>query len=1026
MTNILINKRKLTRILQLSACFLLMGIGILSAGGAYAQDGKIIAGTVVDATGEPVIGASIVEKGTTNGTGTDTNGNFSLNVSQGVTLVISYIGYVSQEIVIGNQTRLNVTLEEDYQALDEVVVVGYGTQKRSDITGAIASVGAKDFIQQQAFRSTDILQGRVAGVHVTNMSGSPFAATKIRIRGANSINGGNDPLYVVNGLVGGSMPAAEDIESIEVLKDASATALYGSRGANGVIIVTTKKGVAGKTQISLDVYGAMQTPSNLYDMLDAGTFAQAYNYTSGATAYSNEEYLKFKETGGTDWQRTVLRENAWIQRYRLNISGGTEKVRYYASAYYNKHEGLIPRRNSESFGFSNRLDADLYDNLKLEWDMDISHSYNRNHDGGEMLGGATSILFGALVWAPTDPLYTDEAKTQYLYAGNNGPTESNPFIDVMERNVNSKGIGASSNMALTWEIIKGLTAQYRLYLNYDANGYYEFKNRDYMRGGDPYANGRKTESARYFQNLVLNYHKTLGDHSFGLTGVVEANQYSNNNLSAQNSEFSDAVLGYWGMGQGANRTMGVGYENDALLSYVGRVNYNYAGKYYLTATYRVDGSSKFADGNKWGYFPSASVAWRASEEGFIKDLDLFSNLKVRASYGVTGSQAVDRYATISKLQREDVFLASHTTIYGYTALVTNPDLTWESTAQADFGIDVGILNNRISATLDLYNKDTYDLLLQEPMPIVNGGDKVWRNKGKMNNKGVEFSLNVIPVATKDLTWEISANLAKNVNEIVDIGQDEPLFLRESWGNNDGILDPQSHILQKGLSMGSLYGYKCLGVWQLDEAEEAAKFGAKPGQWKYADISGPDGKPDNKISTDDRTVIGNGTPDFIYGLNTSVTWKNFDANLMLQGAQGSSMLNVIYGIANTVHGRSRSITMRDGWENRWTPLNPSNEFADPRDAGAITNNFNVDNWIQNSSFLRVKNLSVGYTFRQDLTKLGDIRIYVSSQNLFTFTKYKGFDPEAASTGDKGRDTATGIDSGVNPTPRVFTFGAQLKF
>jgi TonB-linked SusC/RagA family outer membrane protein len=993
----------------------------VTPGESVLQQGGIT-GYVYDATGEPIAGVNVVVKGAAGtGTVTDIDGRFTLNVTAGTELEISFIGFQTQTVRAAG--GMKVSLTEDAKALEEVVVVGYGTQRRSDITGAIASVGPKDFIRQQTFRSTDILQGRVAGVQVTNTSGSPFAATKIRVRGTNSINGNNDPLYVTNGVVGGGMPAAEDIESIEVLKDASATALYGSRGANGVIIVTTKKGTVGKTQISVDAYGALQTPSNLYDMLDAATFAQAYNYTSGGSVYSNEEYLKYKETGGTDWQRAVLRD-AWIQRYRLNISGGSEKARYYATASYNKHDGLTPKRSQESYGFSNRLDADLFSNLKMEWDMGVSRNYQRNGVGDALNGGSGSILFGALVWAPTDPLYTDEAHTQYLNMGNNGPNEGNPFVETMEKDTKVKGIHASSNMAFTWEIIKGLTAQYRLNLQYDTYGFYEVRNTQYMLGSAPDTRGAKWEETRYFQNLVLNYNKTLGEHTFGLTGVAESYQYQHNRANYENSEFDNFVLGYWGMGQGANRKMSVEYNNEALLSYVGRINYNYAGKYYLTATYRADGSSKFADGKKWGNFPSASVAWRASEEGFVKDLNLFSNLKVRASYGVTGSQAVDRYVTISKLEKEDVYLGSHTTQYGYRALVTNPDLTWESTAQTDFGVDLGFLDNRITATVDLYNKDTRNLLLKEPMPKVNGGDEVWRNKGKMNNKGVELSLNVIPVATNDLTWEISANLARNVNEITDIGQDEPLYIRESKGNNDGILDPQSHILQKGLSMGTLYGYKCLGVWQLDEAAEAAKFGAKPGQWKYADVSGPEGKPDGKISTDDRTVIGCGTPDFIYGLNTSLTWKNFDANLMLQGVQGSSMLNVIYGVANTIHGRSRSITMRDGWENRWTPLNPSNEFADPKDAGAITNTFNVDNWIQNSSFLRLKNLSVGYTFKRNFTQLGDIRVYVSAQNLLTFTKYKGYDPEATSTTDK--DTATGVDSGVTPTPRVFTFGAQLKF
>lgn len=988
------------------------------------QQSRSITGRVTDSSGDPLPGVSVIIKGTTTGVITDAEGKYTIaKVSENTTLQFSFVGMKSLEIKVAEKTSINVKMEEETIGIEEVVAVGYGTQRRSEITGAISSLSQQNFAKQQTFRATDALQGRIAGVQVSNTSGSPFAATKIRIRGANSINGGNDPLYVVDGVVGAGMPNSEDVESIEVLKDASSTALYGSRGANGVILISTKKGVIGKTKITIDSYGTLQTPSKYYDIMDAATYAEAYNYTVNSTVFSALEIENFKKNGGTDWQRAVL-QNAWIQRYRLNVSGGTEKVRYYVTTDYKKQDAMIVNKYLQDFGFSSRLDVDLFKNVKLEWLMSIRRYENRNN--AALNGGGDAILFNALTYGPTDPIYTDEAKTKYLVIGTQGQSGNSPVLEARERDSKDKGIRNSSNIALTWDIIKGLTAQYRLNLNYSTNGYYEFKNNQYNLGRGSMANGNKSENISYFQNFVLSYNKSIGKHKLGATGVLEGYKSEGNSVSYSDQGFLNDLLGYWGIGTGTSKSNNVGYGNEGLFSYLGRINYNYSGKYYLTATYRADGSSKFSKGNKWGYFPSASIAWRASEEDFIKDSGLFSNLKIRGSYGITGNQAVGAYSTIPQLitdtgngnNRYSPFYDNSTVTIGYAPRTVNTELTWESTKQIDFGLDMGFWDERLTATIDLYKKHTYNLLLTETAPYYLGGDQITRNKGEVDNKGIELVVNAIPVVKKDFKWEISANFAKNINEIVNIGQDDPIYLNSSEGNNDGTLDSKTHILKKGLSMGTLWGWKCLGVWQQSEAAAAAKYGQSPGDWKYADL-------DNNYSIDenDRTVIGNGTPDFIWGLNTTITYKNFDVNLLLQGVQGAQMLNVVYAATSTRASRAPSITLLEGWEKAWKPGAETNEFANPQSTSAMMK-YNSDKWVQNASFMRIKNLSVGYTFNKSLIKKGEVRVYVSSQNLLTLTKYKGYDPEATTTA--GSDTGTGVDFGANPTPRSFTFGAQFNF
>jgi TonB-linked SusC/RagA family outer membrane protein len=1010
------------------------GSGVTSGESVLQQ--SEITGQVYDETGEPVVGANVIVKGMAGtGTVTDIDGWFTLRVAAGTELEISFIGYQTQTVKAADNMR--VVLAEDARALDEVVVVGYGTQRRSDITGSISSVSPKDFIRQQAFRATDALQGRVAGVQVTNTGGDPFAAVKIRIRGTNSINSGNGPLFVTNGVVGSGMPSVEDIESIQVLKDASATALYGSRGANGVILVTTKKGVSGKTKITLDTYGVLQTPARLYDKLDAASFAEAYNYTFNNKHFSNADIAEWREKGGPDWQREVL-QNAWIQRYRLNASGGSDKARFYTTVSYSNNDAMIRYRSSEGLGFSNRLDVELYKNVKLEWNAGLSRGYSRNNNDA-LRGGAGSLLFGAIINAPVAELVREDGS--YVTLPEYGPNENNFMAELNEINQWSTSIGGSSNMALTWEnLVPGLDAQYRMNVNYSAGRGHEFRTQKYNLGTEPRGSGSSDESISYFQNFQLNYNKTFGEHRIGLTGVFESYNYKTESAGYGSREFATDVLGYWGLGLGNTREVGTGYGNEAILSYIGRLNYSYGGgKYAMTATWRRDGSSKFTDANKWSSFPSASIGWRASEEEFIKNLGIFYNLNLRASYGISGSQAVGRYQTIPQLSTGDVFFESTISIPSFIPKVINTDLKWETTAQTDFGLDFGILDNRLSGTVEYYNKDTRDLLMEEPLPGYLGGENVWRNKGRMNNRGVEFSFSYLPIMTKDLLWEISGNLAKNVNKVVDLGQETPIYLKTASGNGDGLDLDQISVLMNGYSMGSIYGYKVLGLWKESEAAEAAKFGAAPGDYKFADIGGATEKEtgrvyqwyedgfggDGKIDSNDRTIIGCGTPDFSWGLNTSVTWKKLDANLMLQGVEGAQMLNVVYAAASSAHnGRSSSITLAEAWVRSYAPGVENPTFANPQSSYGMNRSLNTSRWVQDASFARIRNLSIGYTFDRNLLRYGAVRVYVSTQNLLTLTKYRGLDPEASSTG--GNDNGTGVDSGANPSPRNFTFGAQLTF
>ncbi|MDD4192774.1 MAG: SusC/RagA family TonB-linked outer membrane protein, partial [Mangrovibacterium sp.] len=896
--------------------------------------------------------------------------------------------------------------------IGEVVAIGYGTVRKGDLTGSMASISADDFKLQPIIRSTDALIGRLSGVMVTNTSGNVDGAVKVRVRGANSINGGNDPLYVCDGVVGAGMPPADEIESVEVLKDASATAIYGSRGANGVILITTKKGKEGRTRLKVNGFGSFLQPVKLYDKLDAYAYALQINMLNNQV-YSEAQLAAFKKNGGTDWQREVL-THASRQKYNMALDGGNSKINYHLFGEYDHRTAVIEGQKSEGYTLRSHFDIHLLKNVQLEWRVNGLYRHNANSGSSVFEGGSHSLLFNALTWGPTESVYENDGS--YNQADQFGAMGNNPVQRMKEMDIWSKFFRVSSNAAVTWRILPGLSVQYRLNIQLDHANNFEWESTIYTLS-DAFSTGSKSLSGDLFQNLIVTWNKRYENHNLALTVVGESNRYTYDSLWGRGRYFGNENLGYWGMASATTKESSTSWTDWALLSGVGRVSYNYAGKYYFTGAFRADGSSKFAEGNKWSYFPSGSVAWRASEEDFVRNAEVFSNLKLRVSYGKTGNQGVSPYSTIAALRQVGTYYTYKSKVQGYTRKAVNEDLQWEETGQINFGIDAGFFDDRLNVIMDYYQKDTKKLLLSVTTPYFLGGDDIYVNEGEIRNRGFEFSLDAIPVRTKDLEWDFQVNFSTNESEIADLGGKQ-IFGLGSSGNNDAILSDETYILKEGLPLGELYGYKWLGIWQEDEAAEAARFGNKPGDNKYEDIM-----PDGKIDASDRTNIGNGTPDFIWGFNSTLTYKNWDMNVLLQGIHGADKLNVLYAMTSSFHSKSRTITLREAWENSWTPSNKSNRFPNISSTTS-TNYMNSTQWLQDASFVRLRNISVGYTLDKRVVRLGDIRLYASAQNLFTMTRYNGYDPESTST--LASDVATGIDSGITPTTRTFTIGAQLSF
>jgi TonB-linked SusC/RagA family outer membrane protein len=970
----------------------------------FAQ--QIVSGKVTSSDGSVLPGVSVQVKGGSLTTQTDQEGKFQLNVPAGTVLVFSYVGFAGHEVTVGNQTQLSVQLQVLGQNLNDVVVVGYGTQKRKDLTGSITSVNASAYKDQPVLNASAALQGRVAGVNVSNSSGAPGGAVKIRIRGANSINASNDPLYVVDGVALSSIGLSDinvnDIESMEVLKDASATAIYGSRGANGVILITTKSGKAGIARIDYNGFVSSNQPMKKYSLLNAADYATQANHIAGGTVFTNPSAFAGRST---NWQDMILHKGA-TQNHQLSISGGTDKSKYYISGYYVDQTGLLLNTSQKKFALRSNISAKI--NNKLSVGLGLFLGRTNSHNNGD-IGGKGNPVMASLAWAPTQTVYDSTGKYNRFAIS---PIWGNPYMTIKERDADNFSNSGLLNGNLKYNFTDWLSLTVNLGL--DANiTKAAYLNNDWISPGNPGSGQSLSESYTFQNSNTLTFHKKISDHDITVMGIVEETSNKYNYFSASGSGLSSTSDGYYNLGLNASQGIGSAYTNWALLSYVGRVAYTFKDKYLLTATFRADGSSKFqTTSNKWGYFPSVGLGWRLIDESFIQDLNLFSNLKLRGSWGKTGNQSIAPYSSLGLLSPVQYSFGTTALYQGYLlGSPANPDLKWETTAQTDIGLDMGFLNNRINVTADFYNKRTSDLLLQVPIASYDGGGSVWKNVGVVNNRGFEFMLDVTPVQTKDFSWTTTFNASAFSNKVVSLGKDSILYRPYIGG---GLINTNIQVVKKGEALGAFYLIPWLGIYQADDNT----MGYKAGDNHYKDVSG-----NGSIGYEDRVISGSATPKFIWGWNNNFRYRDFELNVFLQASHGNKIFNATYAAVAVPTSDVKYPTLAAS-ANYWTSKNTGSSWADP---ASKTNRNYIEStqFLQDGSYVRLKNISLSYVLPGKITHAANIKLTVSAQNLFTITKYKGYDPEATST-SASSDADAGIDLGAYPSPKTVTVGLHVGF
>lgn len=983
-------------------------IGMLLPMCIFAQQ-ITVQGVVKDQTGETVIGASVMEKGTTNGTITGIDGDFSLNMSSNGTLVVSFVGYKTQEVQVKGQKQLQVVLSEDAEMLDEVVVIGYGTMKKSDLTGAVSSIGNKDIKDSPVSNLGQAIQGKISGVQIVD-AGKPGDNVSIKIRGLGSINN-CDPLVVIDGVptdLGLSSLNMADVERLDVLKDASATAIYGSRGANGVVMITTKRGTEGKGKLAVSANYSFQNATNVPSLLNAAQYAELSNdmmVNSGRNP--NPEWANPSELGaGTDWMDELLRTGV-MQNYTVSYSGGNEKSHYYVSGGFLDQSGIVKSVNYRRFTFQSNSDAQVLKWLKFS--NNITFSADTKKSGSYNIGDALKAL-------PIYPVKNEDGS----WSGPDGNSEwygstRNPIGPTELNKSQTDGYNFLANLTAELTFTKWL--KFKSTFGYDAKFWF-------IDNFTPKYNWKPTpteETSRYksdnksftylWDNYFLFDHTFAEKHRVGLMAGMSAQWNTNDYLNAQKNVFMfDNVHE---MDNGEEMYAIGGNETEwALLSYMARVNYSYEDRYLLTATIRRDGSSRFGKKHRWGTFPSVSVAWRASQEKWFPKNDYINDLKVRAGYGVTGSQAsVGNYS----------YLASYnTSVYPFgissgnqTALVSstlaNPYIHWEEVAQTNTGFDASLFNSRVMFSFDAYLKETRDMLVKASIPITSGFEDTtttYTNAGKVRNQGIEMSLHTINL-TGELGWETNLTATYNKNKIKDLNSDVPYYINQI--NNSYVT-----MLAKDYPINVFYGYVTDGIFQ-NQSEvntHAVQPGAEPGDIRFRDLNN-----DGVINDSDRTVIGNPNPSWLFSMNNSLSYKGFELSVFLQGIAGNKIYNA-NNIDNT--GMAAAYNQTTDVLKRWQGEGTSNSmpravFGDPNQNTRVS-----DRFVENGSYLRLKNITLSYTFpKQWLQKaqIENARLSLSCENVATITGYSGFDPEVG---------INGIDQNRYPISRTFSLGLNFNF
>ena len=1037
---------------------------LLICGSVMFAQTRTVKGKVVDKANEPLIGVAVNIKNTSQGSITDFEGNYSIQVNtENAVLVFSYIGYDKQEIKVGARNVIDVVMHEASIALDQVVVVGYGTSKRGDVTGSISSIDAAEIKKVPVVNVGQALQGRMSGVQVTNNDGTPGAGVQVLIRGVGSF-GDNSPLYVVDGYPGASISNLNpsDIQSIDVLKDASAAAIYGNRAANGVVIITTKRGNADKMQLSVDATVSVQFKPSTFDVLNAQDFA------SLATEISKKENAPVLDAWANpsglrtiDWQDLMYRAGL-KQNYNLSLRGGSEKVQTSISLGLTNQEGVVRFSDYKRYNIALTQDYKPLKWLKSSTSLRYAYTDNKTVFGSGQ--GGVGRLAKLIPTMTGNPL-TDEVENANgvfgFYDKNANAVRDNENVYARSKSNDQKNISHNliANTSLEINPFKGLVFKTNFGISYGASSGYDFNPYDDRVPTTRLATYRQyaSNSFEYLWENTLNYSNTFGKHSIDVLGGVSIQENTARNMSVYGEGLSSDGLRNLGSLQ-TMRDISGNQQTWSLASQFARLTYKFAERYILTGTVRRDGSSRFMRGNRWGVFPSVSAAWRIKEESFLKDVDFISNLKLRASYGEAGNQNIGLFqyqSSYTNGKRSSnygyVFGQDKTYIDGMVqAFLPNPNLKWETSKQTDIGIDLGFFNNKLMLTADYYIKKSSDFLLEIQMPAQTGFTKATRNVGSVKNNGFEFSVDYRD-NSHDFKYGVNVNLTtvKNKIERLSPGKDAVANLQSlgfpTTGNTSWAVFSMSKV---GGSIGEFYGFQTDGIIQNQAEIDALNANARrlnqddnvwyiasgtaPGDRKFIDQNG-----DGVITDADRVSLGSPLPKFYGGINLSGEYKGFDFNLFFNYSVGNKILNFVKRNLISMGGEG-SIGLqnvgKEFYDNRWTETNPTNKY--PRAVWSdVSGNSRVsDAFVEDGSYLRLKNIEVGYTLPANILKkasISKLRIFASVQNLFTITGYSGMDPEigqsmSSSTGVAGGVTASGVDVGIYPYSRFFTMGFNLEF
>lgn len=935
-------------------------------------EGIVITGQVTDQDGEALPGVTVLMEGTNVGTVTDTDGSFLLDVPKEGVLVVSFIGYQTQKVNIGSRKIINIVLLEDMSSLDEVVVIGYGEIKKSDLTGAVGSVDNDRIVRMAPVLPAQAIQGQVSGVNVQKINGKPGDDFNIDIRGLSSIGGNNAPLVVIDGVMGGSLNALNpaDIEQINILKDASATAIYGSRGSNGVVIVTTKQGKSGRNVITYDGYAGIKTPVNLPNMMGGPRFVEYFEESvkNGSGRFLDEKEQQNVANGTyTDWIDLLLK-NGLQTNHNISLSGGNENTRHFFSAGYLSEEGNVPEEKFERFNLKANIDANINNWIKAGVSTYFSYSLQDQ--------GSNEALRSAYRLRPTGDAYDENGELLFWPTTSDSQTP-NALFDPPNVKNEFRNFRLFGNIYLELMPLEGLSFKtvFAPYLESIRNGTFTGR---YSKANTGNRNGRADYGSQlnmsYTLDNILSYNKITGNHSFN--GILANSVVVNRNEGAEQNVMDLPFDSFWYNTGSASNIVGISsyLQEWALLSYMGRFNYTYHDKYQLTFTGRWDGSSKLAEGHKWAFFPSAAVAWRLGDEAFLQDLNVISNLKLRLSYGLVGNDAVSPYSTQASIRSTVYDWAGQPAVGFAPAAIANRTLTWEKSKEINFGVDFGLFENRLGGSFELYKRTTDDLILNRVLPPHTGFESVVGNIGSTLNRGIELSLNTVNIQSNKFSWRTDLTFARNHNEILELYGDD----RDDLGNLWFIGQP----------IRVWYDYVFDGIWQLDESEIADSYGFQPGNVKVKDLNN-----DGSITAEsDRTILGSPLPKWIGGMTNTFIFNNLDFSFMLYTQQGAMVRSRFHtdNFAREWNGRYNKLDV-----DFWTETNPSNSWPAPNRTGGRV--FEELKAYTDVSFVRVQNVTLGYTFPnriKERMKMSNLRVYATANNPMVFTHYEGFDPEWA--------------------------------